>query len=372
MAWLGSQTMNSESMRRRSFLKGLGLAGAAGAAMPAGALADAPVGIGRLTRGDADILRFLAAAEIIETDLWTQYNELGGVNGGNPSYTAALQNLDGDMSQYITDNTDDEVSHADFLNAYLVARDAEPVDLDEFRTLPSSLAAGALQTGRLTNLLSLDVDTSWYTRYRSDGSPDFGDTFAQAVTIAGEPAIPLNDIETPPATDQPKPPTTDAARRMQAIANTAAFHFAMIEQGGASLYATLSLRVTSPEVLRILVSIGGVEVNHFAIWHDKVGNAVSMPLAGLIDPIAPHVTFPDLNNPGGELVQTNKIMPEPCRFISDHLPRCSVIRPSRVGSGAVAAVTGLTNSKLFDGQSDKFFATIKDLARAADRAFRRP
>jgi hypothetical protein len=361
--------MNSESMRRRSFLKGLGLAGAAGAAVPVGALADAPVGSGRLTRGDVDVLRFLAAAEIIETDLWTQYNELAGVNGGNPSYTAALQNIDSDMPQYITDNTDDEVSHANFLNAYLVARDAEPVDLDEFRTLPSSLATGALQTGRLTNLLALNVDTSWYTRYRSDGSPDFGATFAQAVTITGEPAIPLNDTETPPATAQPVPPVSDAARRMQAIANTAAFHFAMIEQGGASLYTTLSLRVTSPEVLRILVSIGGVEVNHFAIWHDKAGNAVSTPLAGVIDPIS-DLTFPDLNNPGGELVQTNKIMPEPCRFISEHLPLCSVIRPSRVGSGAVAAVRGLTHSRLFEGQSARFFAAINDLAKAADRAVR--
>jgi hypothetical protein len=366
------ETQWDRVVRRRSFLRGLGLAGAAGAAVPVGALAaaDGAAGSGRLTRGDVDVLRFLAAAEIIETDLWTQYNELAGVSGGNPSYTAALQNIDSDMPQYITDNTDDEVSHADFLNAYLVARDADPVDLDEFRKLPSSQATGALRTGRLTNLLELDVDTSWYTRYRSGGSPDFGDTFPQAVTIAGEPAIPLNDTETPPATPQPVPPSSDAARRMQAIANTAAFHFAMIEQGGASLYTTLSLRVTSPEVLRILVSIGGVEVNHFAIWHDKVGNTVSMPLAGVIDPVS-HLAFPDLNNPGGELAQTNKIMPEPCRFIGDHLPACSVIRPSRVGSGAMAAVSALTHSGLFKGQSAKFFATIEDLAEAADKAVRR-
>lgn len=64
-----------------------------------------------ITRGDIAILRFLSAAEQIEADLWTQYSELGGtqdnevsgVNGGNPLYTAALQILDGDMPQYIHD-----------------------------------------------------------------------------------------------------------------------------------------------------------------------------------------------------------------------------------------------------------------------------
>jgi hypothetical protein len=46
---------------------------------------------------------------------------------------------------------------------------ARAVNLDEFRTLPSSKATGATQIGRLTNLRSLDVDTSWYVRYRSTG-----------------------------------------------------------------------------------------------------------------------------------------------------------------------------------------------------------
>ncbi len=362
-------------IRRRSFLKGVGIATAM---VPAGALLATRVQAGvradqasgaRLTSGDVAILQFLAAAEIIETDLWQQYNELGGVNGGNP-YMAALQNLDGDMPQYITDNTDDEVSHGAFLNAYLMSRGAEPVNLDEFRKLPSSGATGARQVGRLTNLQKLVVDTSFYTRYRSEDNPDLGATPGQAVNIVNEPAIPLNDHDTPPSTAQPVPPVTAQARRMQAIANTAGFHFGYIEQGGASLYTAMSLKVTDLEVLRIVVSIGGVEVDHFSLWHDKLGNAVAQPLAGVVDPVT-GVTFPDLNNPGGELVQTNKILPEPARFI-EGLPLVSVIRPSSTANaGAVATIKSFTADLLFEGQPKEFFAKVMALAEAADAAQRR-
>jgi len=357
-------------VRRRAFLK-VG-AGVAAAAIPAGGLlaTDAMAAGSTLTKGDAAILRFLAAVEIIETDLWQQYNELGGVNGGNPAYMAALQNLDGDMPQYIADNTDDEMSHAAFLNAYLKSRGAEPVNLDRFRTLPSSKATGAKQIGRLTNLLKLDVDTSWYTRYRSEQNPDFGAQFPQAVTIRNEPAIPLSDADTPPTQQQPVPPTTAQQRRMQAIANTAGFHFGYIEQGGASLYTALSLKASDVEVLRIVVSIGGVEVDHFAVWHDKAGNAVSQPLAGVTDPET-GVTFPDLNARNSELFQTNLIFPEPAQFIRKSLPVCSVIRPSSIEQGgAVATIKSFTADLLFLGQSREFFDTVMELARAADAAER--
>jgi len=364
-------------IRRRSFLKGVGIATAM---LPAGALLATGVKAGvraagrdagsRLTSGDVAILQFLAAAEIIETDLWQQYNELGGANGGNPAYMAALQNLDGDIPQYITDNTDDELSHAAFLNAYLMSRGAELVNLDEFRVLPSSQATGARQVGRLTNLQKLVVDTSFYTRYRSEDNPDLGATPAQAVNIVNEPAIPLDDSDTPPGTAQPVPPVAAKARRMQAIANTAGFHFGYIEQGGASLYTAISSKVTDPEVLRIVVSIGGVEVDHFSLWHDKLGNAVAQPLAGVVDPVT-GVTFPDLNNPGGELVQTNKILPEPTRFI-EGLPLVSVIRPSTIAhAGAVATIKSFTADLLFEGQSKEFFARVMALAEAADAAQRR-
>src|SRR6476660_5296803 len=219
---------------RRSFLKGVGLAGAA--ALPGSALfaSRAMARNSAITKGDVAILRFLAAAELIESDLWEQYNELGGVNGGNPAYMAALSNLDSDMPQYIADNTDDEESHAAFLNAYLRSKGARPVNLDEFRTLPSRQATGAKQKKRLTNRQTLDVDTSWYVRYRSSENPDLGATFPEAVDIKHEPAIPLNDADTPPSLPAPVPPQTARESRMQAIANTAGFHFAYIEQGGSS------------------------------------------------------------------------------------------------------------------------------------------
>ena len=386
-------------VRRRSFLKGLGMVGAT--LLPANALLmtqgkaqadERHKGKGRLSKGDAALLRFAAWAEVVESDLWTQYNELGGAtapndgpaNVGNPAYKLALQNLDSDMPQYISDNTDDELSHAAFLNAYLMSHGAEPINLDAFRTLPGSRATGVDTTKnnkRLTNLLKLNVDTSWYTRYRSEENPDFGATFAQAVNppkgITNEPAIPLNDTDTPPGQSQPVPPVTTAETRMQAIANTAGFHFAFIEQGGSSLYITLALKATSDEVLRILLSIGGVEIDHFSLWHDKAGTAVSSPLAPLTDPET-GVTFSDLNAPPTELTQTNKILPEPCDFINEEgLPPCSVIRPTltRLG-GAVATVNAFTADGLFgnigqpNGQPQSFIDFAMQLAEAADNARR--
>jgi hypothetical protein len=283
---------------------------------------------------------------------------------------AALSNLDGDMPQYIADNTDDEVSHAAFLNAYLASRGVRPVNLDPFRTLPSSKATGARQVGRLTNLQSLDVDTSWYVRYRSTQNPDLGATFPQAVDIHREPAIPLNDTDTPPGLPAPVPPATTQETRMQAIANTAGFHFAYIEQGGSSLYSIMALKATDLEVLRIIVSIGGVETNHFSLWHDKAGNAVAQPLAGVTDPET-GVTFPDLNAAGGPLNQTNLILPEPCQFLSSRLPLCSIVRPTldQFG-GAVATIESFVADRLFEGQSSRFFTTVLELAEAADAAQR--
>lgn len=378
-------------VRRRSFLQGLGMLSAS-TMIPASALllntqearADSRR---RLPRGDVAILRLLAAAELIESDLWVQYAELGGVKadtpdeefqgfvGGNPAYAAALENLDEDMPQYITDNTDDEISHARFLNAYLVSRGERPVNLDKFRTLPGSGATGVNPAvgGRLTNLMNLNVDLSWYTRYRSNKNADLGATFQGPFTIKGQPAIPLNDTETPPDQTQPVPPATltPAQERMQAIANTAGFHFAFIEQGGSSLYNAMSLKVTDLEVLRIVVSIGGVEVDHFGLWHDKAGNAVADPLAGITDPIT-GLKFPNLNDPATELTQTNKVLPEPCEFIRKGLPNCSVIRPdSQQNAGAVAAIQGFIDDNLFQGQSDEFFTFVLNLAKQADAARRK-
>ena len=357
-------------IKRRSFLAGLS---ATGVAISARELVARDNDDRRLPKGDVAIIKFLAAAELVESDFWQQYNELGGANGGNPAYKLALQNLDSDMPQYISDNTDDEMSHAAFLNAYLISKGETPVNLDAFRTLPSSQATGAKQIGRLTNLMNLTVDTSWYTQYRSTQNPDLGGgPFPQAVHIVNQPSIPLNDADTPPDQQQPAPPTNHRQRRMQAIANTAGFHFATFDQKGSSVYTNLILNVSSRQVLRVLVSILGVEVDHFAVWHDKAGNAVSQPLAGVRDPET-GVKFPDLNSPpfGGEEFQTNLIFPEPCAFITRHFPACSVIRPSsKRNAGALVTATAIANSQLFLGQPQEFFDAVIALAKAADAARR--
>jgi hypothetical protein len=191
-------------IRRRKFLQGLGAAGAAGAAS---AVLSRPALFGasnsKLGKGDVALLQQALTIEQIEADLWQQYNELGGavdkndqVNVGNPAYQAALQNLDGEMPQYISDNTDDEISHAAFLTAYLQSKGVTPVDLSPFVTLQGSAANGSKRTGRITNLLSLNVDTSWYFRYRSTQNPDLGAAFPQLLTIKNQPAIPIT-IRTP-------------------------------------------------------------------------------------------------------------------------------------------------------------------------------
>ncbi len=359
---------------RRSFLRGVGVAGVA--AVPAAGMLGAGSAFAASTQptaGDIAILRFLAAAELIESDLWSQYRELGGADGGNPAYKAALENLDSDMPQYISDNTDDELSHAAFINAYLRSKGAQAVSLEPFRTLTGSAATGAKHRKRLTNLQHLNVDTSWYTRYRSPRNPDFGAMFPQAVTIKDQPEIPLNDADTPPNTKVPTPPFRHPSKkleRIQAIANTAGFHFAMIEQGGSSLYSSLALKVSNLEVLRIVVSIGGVETNHFSLWHDKAGNAVAQPLAGVTDPET-GLHFADFNARHSQEFQTNLILPEPTEFVSASLPKCSVVRPtSDALGGAQAAVKGLTADGLFDGQSQSFFSFVTRLARAADAAQR--
>jgi hypothetical protein len=356
---------------RRSFLKQAGIGAAA--VLPASAIAASAANAKSSgpTAGDIAILRFVAAAEILETDLWEQYNELGGTHGGNPAYVAALANLDGDMSAYTSGNTRDELSHAQFLNAYLVSKGAPPVNLEPFRTLKGSQATGANRDRRwLTNLKELNVDTSWYLRYRSTENPDFGATFGQPVTIKNQPAIPLNDDDTPPNMEAPVPPKTAKQSRMQAIANSAAFHFAMIEQGGSSLYTTLSLQVTNLEVLRIIVSIGGTEVDHFGVWQDTAANAVEPPLATVRDPET-GTFFPNLAEKGGEAQQPNAIFPRPCTFINGGLPKCSIVRPSlSQNGGAMAAVKALTANGLFKGQSSAFFAAATALAQAADAATR--
>ena len=364
-----SETAIRTRANRRSFLKNSLAASAAtvGVGMLSNGLsafgADHDGGI---TEGDAAILRFLAAAEILETDLWQQYNELGGVGAPVSGYQTGLTQLDGDMPQYIADNTDDELSHELFINAYLKSKGAKTVSLDQFRTLEGSEVTdipGIDGKKRLTNLMELTVDTSWWTRYRSTTqNPDFGDTFPNAVpTLAGGmfPAIPRNNAELMIGST-----ITPVNTHVQAIANTAGFHFAFIEQGGTSLYASIAQRVTSVEVLRIVLSIGGTEIMHFQTWHDKAGNAKPLTDGALV--------FPDLTNdiPQPESLQSNLIMPEPTIFLSKKFPVCSIIRPTATKGVAMGAVKALTADGLFRGQTPDFFEFLRDLAEEADEARR--
>ena len=380
---------------RRSFLRSVGvgaMALAPAAALISGASKASGKGSGGISEGDAAILRFLAAAEILESDLWEQYWELGGVpfgenvqtprgesapvfNGGNANYIAALQVLDGDMPQYIADNTDDEFSHQSFIRSYLVSKGASTADIDllagpTFRTIPGSTATGSSGKKRLTNLTQLTIDTSYWGKYRSDGNnPDLDAAFQFAQAV---PSLNNGKHTAIPRTD------TDAndSNLILAIAFTAGFHFAFIEQGGTSLYPSLAQRVTNPEVLRILLSIGPTETMHFQTWQDKAGNANTNPNGPpgnppftVFDPVNnSSVTFFDLHFGQPETLQANLIMPEPCPFLSRTFPNCSIIRPTETKNAAMGAVKALTDDGLFIGQSAAFFNLLNRLAEEADEA----
>jgi hypothetical protein len=362
-------------------MKRLGLAAGA-AALPAGGLLSSQTsaraqGLGILPPGDEAILRFLSAAEQIEADLWIQYAELGGIGSNlpievNPNeslnpYQIALSNLDPDGPQYIASNTLDEMSHANFLNAYLTFRGGEPVSLEGFRKLTGSSAMGSSGSLRITNLMQLNVDTSWFVRYRSATNPDLGASFPQAITLNGVTAIPRTNADY--GTPNPNFNVPGNAQ-IQAIANIAAFHFGAIEQGGTSLYAAMSQKVTDPQVLQVTLSIGGDEIVHFLEWVDFSGNGVQAPVAPFTDTVS-GIMFPNFFDPLNASIQPSLIFPVPCEFISPELPTVSIIRPTTDKvTGARAALAGLTASGLFIGQSQKFFDTLQTLADEADAAVR--
>jgi len=395
------------SSNRRSFLrKGVAAAGAATVGLgllksPSRAYAqEHEDGNGRLNRGDAAILRFLQALETIEADLWRQYAELGGAGAktpgtvGNspidlsfptalaPLYIAGLQQLDGDMPQYIDDNTDDELSHESFLRNYLQSKGEAVADLSKFFNLSPSQVPGVPNTGRLTNLTQLTIDTSWWTRYRSDSkNPDLGDTFDQAIptlAVGQHTAIPRTNADLSADPSQPG----GVSVHTQAIANTAGFHFAFIEQGGSSLYPQLAQRVSNAEVLRVLLSIGPTETSHFQTWHDKAGNAILLTDTdtGFPGSTGATVTFPNLNGSTDPKVadefQTNLIMPEPTFFLNKKLGMVSIIRPTETAGAAMAALQSLINDGLFightskSGKSDGFLELLQGLAEEADDARR--
>lgn len=399
-----------EKTNRRSFLKN-GTVAVSAAAVGAGLLADSVAAFAQdntglpVTRGDIAILRFLSGLEQVEADLWIQYAELGGatnqglsaidlvqngkkINTGlAPGYVTALQVLDGDMPQYIVDNTDDEISHHAFLNNYVQSFGAKPVDLSPFAILPPSQVTGVPQTGRLTNLKQLKVDTSWWTRYRSAvQNPDLGGTFENAVPdLAANPhtAIPLNDNDIAGVTQNPDG-TFNIPNHLQAIASTAGFHFGFIEQGGTSLYPSLAQKVTNLQVLRVLLSIGPSETMHFQVWHDKAGNAPAITDGNLsfpnlnagIDPNTGSTTVHEgtVSTPAPDLFQTNLIMPEPTIFLNSKFGPVAIIRPTNPHLVAQGAVQSFVDDGLFinpaSGENTGIVAALMQLAEEADEAFR--
>jgi hypothetical protein len=400
----GPSAPDTNFSNRRSFLKKTaGVAGAAtmGFGMLSGkrVFAEDEGSNRRLNKGDAAILRFLQVLETIEADLWRQYAELGGAgpnhhgvspidlpfpNGLAELYIQGLLQLDGDMPQYISDNTDDELSHESFLKNYLQSKGADVTDLSKFATLPPSQVTGVPNLGRLTNLTQLTVDTSWWTRYRSDSkNPDFGDKFDNAIPTLAQgqhTAIPRTNADLVADTSK----TSGVSDHTQAIANTAGFHFAFIEQGGSSLYPQLAQRVSDLEVLRILLSIGPSEVAHFQTWHDKAGNApnISDTDKGFPGSTGAFVTFPNLNDPNAtaaqaDALQTNLIMPEPTIFLNKKFGPVSIIRPTETKGAAMAAVQSFVDDGLFlghtskSGKSDGFVELLRELAEDADEAERR-
>jgi hypothetical protein len=349
----GNSQLSRRSFFSRSAMMGAGFVAAGSLATLAGTLvkpamaAAAGTALGALTPdlndGDVAVLQFLAAAELVESDLWGQYSELAT---NNPSFRKALIRIKDTLPDYVNGDFADETSHANFINAFLVAAGKEPVNLDAFRTLPSVPVEGARQIGRLTNLTDLTVDTSYYQRYRGAGNPDFGDTFPQTVDIENQPAVPVSD--------------RIHGLDLLSIAQTAAFHFAAIEQGGSSLYNSLLTKVSDLNVVAILASIGPTEVYHFAIFQEALEGIV-----GLQVPNGP--LFPDISGRANR----GQITPHPCTFIDPSFPLCSVIRPRNTNTaGAVAAATGLVKSDLFKGQSTAFFDAVTALATAADAAVR--
>jgi hypothetical protein len=214
--------------------------------------------------------------------------------------------------------------------------------------------------------MQLNVDTSWYVRYRSSTNPDLGATFPQAITLNGVTAIPKSDADFE-GTPNPNFPGND---HIQAIANVAAFHFGYIEQGGSSLYATMSQKVSDPEVLKITLSIGGDEIAHFLEWVDFAGNGVQAPVAPFTDSQS-GLTFPNFFSPLNPSIQPSLIFPVPCEFLSPSLPHVAIIRPTTDQfSGAVAAVNSFTADGLFIGQSQQFLDMLQTMAAAADAASR--
>lgn len=317
----------------------------------------------RLSKSDLAILRFLAVVEQIEKDIWQQYNELGGItNGAQNGYQLALQFLDQNSSRQISNDYIDEVSHARFLSEVLKSEGTGPVDLERFRTLRGSTAPGALDIGRLTNLMHLNVDTSWLARYRRANKGESGLPASQTMRVLSSLSIPRSEA------DLCEP------EHAQEIANAAAFHFGHLACRVFSLYAFFCKMERSVKVLRIILGIGGQEVAHFLGWIDIASKVTPSPLFFFDNPQTPiechGPVLDELGTAPSHLVsQACKIWSAYDGSLRTDLPITSVF-PSIDDElrGAVATIHCLTQDGIFVGQSDTFMRMLMALANEADIA----
>lgn len=258
--------------------------------------------------------------------------------------------------------------------AYLKSKGANTADLDllvgpHFRTIPRQRSDRVGQQGTAHQPYQAHRGYQFLEWVPSDNAnPDLGDTsFIQAVpslNVGQRTAIPRTDAD------------ANNPDLIKAIAFTVGFHFAFIEQGGTSLYPSLAQRVSDPEVLRVVLSIGPSEAMHFQTWHDKAGNAnAGNPPLTVVDHINNStVTFVDLltvPTTNDELLEANLILPEPCPFLDRSFPVCSIVRPSETRGAAMGALKALAADGLFIGQTREFMRLLTDLAKDADQARRR-
>lgn len=311
-----------------------------------------------LTKGEISILKFLTSIELIESDLWQQYDELGGMTTRSQNnYQLAFQFLHRHGSKSITANAINEIEHLTFLTMCLESEGVEPLDLDEFRILRGSRAPGSQNIDRLTNLRQLNIDTNWHLRRRTDDQPGT----PQDSYIARGPAIPYADSE------------LDDTSHVQTLANTAALHFRYIEEAVSNLYTSLSQRVKRAKVLQITLGIGGQEIAHFLEWINFASTALHKQRITLdeqdFSTTNSDVTFPRSettfrrSDQGG--VRFSRRSPSSRRDLSLN----SVIRPVNVPfDSAAAIIQSFTENGLFHGQSTKLLRTLMTLAEEADAA----
>jgi hypothetical protein len=210
--------------------------------------------------------------------------------------------------------------------------------------------------------MHLDMDTRWYSRYRSLERPDSGDPFPQKIRIVNRQAIPRTDAD------------FDRPLHIQAIANTAIVHFGYIEHAGASLYTCLSQKVKRAHVLRVTLGIGGDEISHFLKWVDFTGVAIQgYPFSiefGQSPETEASQSIRHSSIRRGRSMSNNELnFPAPADFMSKVYRQWPVVqqRDDQFG-GAVATINSFTQNGLFVGQSPDFLRRLTQMAEDADAA----